>query len=942
MPPRFSLIPLIPCLCAAGLLGGAASAQAPVTSRPVAAIVERGLHKLFPFHEEDEAFYAAAHGQLPPADVDKLLRGAEDDYFRDMDYGITKDPEALRKTLDAYVPGITKEDAVRRAARGRNNWIVWTGGNDRFWTYMTQATFGSLDFLKTISNYDSKAPGKDGKPHDLPATRDTRWREQGLVNEPCFEKGNGPRADRFGLWLDKRSAGCQPDPYENKAKYPGVKAGWRGKQLKYQGQTITFDEGSFYGYATGVVGLRLFPNPEFGPNQAATWDPNRYYTDPTYYNDPKLVRPYRVGMACAFCHVSPNPSKPPADFSKPKWENLNSNAGAQHFWVDRIFVWDYKRSQDSFVYQLLHTSRPGSLDTSLISSDQINNPRTMNAVYDLPSRVMLAAKMGHGETMTGDETRNAQFNGLDAAMVPAASHLRGLYNPSTHTILSPRILKDGSDSVGALGALNRVYINIGLFGEEWVQNFIPLVGGSHITPFRIEVAEKKSIYWRATVKQTPDLALFFLASTRPDKLADAPGVPAGYLKPATHPQVVLGKKVFAESCARCHSSKLPEKAYTFFNKGQQTYCNGPNYLACWNQYWSYTKTPEFHKEMESIVFKDDFLKDNYLSTELRIPVNLLDSQLCSPIGTNAIKGNIWDNFSSSTYKALPSIGSFRVNFPGAGDKLDSEEIAVPAGGRGFLRPASLISAWATAPFLQNNSLGKFDVTGTVQGRLAAFDDATKKLLDPSLRGGDAGPGQKLVTYKTKGGAQLPGVMDVTTADSYLKIPKGYVSKRLLKLFQLGIKLFGSKDMIKTSNCAAVASTAGAYDGHAADYSDCEMNDMIMVGPIPAGVPVNLISNLDLGANLSTLQTIEHEIHLGKALIALVEAVNKVKKGKLTGETARKAFMDKAAAPLLKVSKCKDFVVNKGHYFGTGFAPDSSDRPLTPAEKAALIEFLKHM
>ena len=33
------------------------------------------------------------------------------------------------------------------------------------------------------------------------------------------------------------------------------------------------------------------------------------------------------------------------------------------------------------------------------------------------------------------------------------------------------MLKDGSDSVGALGALNRVYINIGLFSEEWLLHF---------------------------------------------------------------------------------------------------------------------------------------------------------------------------------------------------------------------------------------------------------------------------------------------------------------------------------------------------------------------------------------------------------------------------------------------------------------------------------------
>ena len=49
------------------------------------------------------------------------------------------------------------------------------------------------------------------------------------------------------------------------------------------------------------------------------------------------------------------------------------------------------------------------------------------------------------------------------------------------------MLKDGSDSVGALGALNRVYLNIGLFSEEWLLHFNPLIGGKAITP--IEIAD---------------------------------------------------------------------------------------------------------------------------------------------------------------------------------------------------------------------------------------------------------------------------------------------------------------------------------------------------------------------------------------------------------------------------------------------------------------------
>ncbi len=57
---------------------------------------------------------------------------------------------------------------------------------------------------------------------------------------------------------------------------------------------------------------------------------------------------------------------------------------------------------------------------------------------------------------------------------------------------------------------------------------------------------------------------------------------------------------------------------------------------------------------------DDFLTDNYLSTERRIPVTLLQTNACSPLATNALGGNIWDNFSSQTYKDLPSVGKMTV------------------------------------------------------------------------------------------------------------------------------------------------------------------------------------------------------------------------------------------------------------------------------------------
>ena len=780
---------------------------------------------------------------------------ADEDYFRDMDYGVTKDAAKVASELAPYVPGIAPADAVKAAVKGRNNWIVWTGGNDRLWNQLSVDSAGILDFLKTVSNHPS-----------LQYSRDSRWRYLGLVNEPCFDKGTGPRKDRFGLWLDVRRADCAPDPFENETKYPGVAIGARGS---------TVPIGSFYGYATGVVGLRLFPNPAFDEAAARRWDPERYYTDPSYYNDRSLVKPYRVGMSCGFCHVGPNPTNPPQDPEHPKWENLNSNPGAQYFWVDRVFVWNVDES--SFPYQLFHTSRPGALDTSFVSTDYMNNPRTMNSVYNLGARLALARRWGK-EALERGERNNEHLN----KYVPAGSPLAQFYE-APGTVFTPRVLKDGSDSVGALGALNRVFVNIGLFSEEWLAHFRPFVGGTKFTPFEIAVANRNSSYWKATETQTPDVALFFLATAKPDYLKDAPGGNA--FLTADKPTLERGRTVFADTCARCHSSKLPEQAFRFF---PQQGCAGPGYLGCWNDYWKYTKSDEFKREMRQIALRDDFLAGNYLSTELRIPVTLLETNACSSLATNALAGDIWDNFSSHSYKSLPSVGAITVHDPLTGAPRRYE---MPAGGRGYIRPSSLISLWSSAPFLLNNTLGDFYWSGSVADRMKSFDGGIEQLLWPEKRKGDR-------MFVTASGKLVPGHVDVTLATSYLRVPKGYLPDFLQSL----------------SGPLSYAQPWLFSEGG------------IEIGPIPKGTPINLLSNIDLEQR-------------GKLLAFVARAKGDLKSlpANASDADARQAFAD-LVQPLIDISKCPDFVVNRGHYFGTDYFAE--EPALSDVDKRALIAFLK--
>ena len=310
--------------------------------------------------------------------------GADEDYFKEMDNKISQQPDKVVAALEPFIPGISgnPDEAIKSLVRGRNNWIVWTGGNDKFWDFMNVKSLGSFDLLKVLSNH----PGLQKEPG---YSRDNRWNWFGIVNEPCFMKNTDAQGklvghpDRFGLYLDIRDSNCASDPFEDEKKYPGVQIGSRGK---------TVPVGSYYGYASGVIGLRLFPNPDFDEAAKKHWNPEKYYNDPAYYTNPKLVRPYRVGMSCAFCHVGPNPTNPPKDPENPEWANLTSNPGAQYFWFDKVFA--YEADKSSFAYQHLHTNRPGALDTSLISTDYINNPRTMNAVYNLPARMLNALRWG--------------------------------------------------------------------------------------------------------------------------------------------------------------------------------------------------------------------------------------------------------------------------------------------------------------------------------------------------------------------------------------------------------------------------------------------------------------------------------------------------------------------------------------------------------------------
>ena len=103
-----------------------------------------------PGEVQDEARRAGRAASSFPA--------ADEDYFRDMDGGIALTADEIK---------------------GRNMWLVWTGGDDRFWDVMATASVGTLDLLKTVSSYPS-----------YQYSRDNRWNYLGLGKRAVLSKSH--------------------------------------------------------------------------------------------------------------------------------------------------------------------------------------------------------------------------------------------------------------------------------------------------------------------------------------------------------------------------------------------------------------------------------------------------------------------------------------------------------------------------------------------------------------------------------------------------------------------------------------------------------------------------------------------------------------------------------------------------------------------------------
>lgn len=521
---------------------------------------------------------------------------------------------------------------AKKIVDGLCTWYLWqggdpasfdgrpdTGGNPHFWRALEKKTGDirektGLPVVVTLLKFiDSRGRG-------------TRFRDLGLINDPGCVAAAAP--DAFGLYLDQCS-----DPY-----------------------------------ASGVIGIRLSPNPMFDPDH---WNADAYFADPR-----KFEPPYLAGLTCGSCHVAFNPILPPADPEKPQWENLAGAIGNQYLREGKLY--EGGLTENDFLWHVYKQQPAGTSDTSRLSVDWIDNPNAINPIFFIDS-----VRPRHPETRNDGLTANV-----------------------------PHILKDGADSIGAAEAALRVYVNIGTCGATRMAHEDVLTGiDRDQSPFPLADADARCLDLQQTRARIANAALF-LDSQHGFPLANAEG---GRYAPKDVAQIAIGRRAFAENCARCHSSKVPDGLDAITK-------HDPANKAKWVE----------------LVERADFLERNFLSDDLRYPVVHSDwrfaigTNLKRAAATNAAQGHIWQDFSSKTYKTLPSPGTVSLYNP-----LDPEKpiaYVIPEG-RGHYRVPSLIAVWATAPLLHNNSLGAPTNDPSVAGRLHAFEDAMNRMFHPAERDG---------------------------------------------------------------------------------------------------------------------------------------------------------------------------------------------------------------
>ncbi|MBI2784753.1 MAG: cytochrome c [Gammaproteobacteria bacterium] len=566
------------------------------------------------------------------------------------------------------------------ARAGREIWFKATAGNARFHTYTFQQRITALIDWYGVLRGDR---------------RNDRFKSWGLINDPgCCTPG---------------SAGCPAKSYEETYGFdwcPGDdqllgfvgKPGYRDPACDFTdaGAAAADPEGHrkgredscnlAFGTSTGALGFRKFPNPRFDAaawkklnGSLGTWegydrrlsdDPERSDYRVRKLADAAVEPPFLIGTACASCHVAFDPAKPPADPAHPQWENISGLVGNQYIRISEILV--SGTPHDDLLWQTFAHARPGTSDTSAIPNDQVNNAGTINALINIAQRPTFAGESVDRWRKVAECPAGAAESACWCEPGKAGKcWQKGIATETVH-----HILKDGSDSIGALGAIQRVYFNIGSCAEQcWLNHLTDLrqmdPNGRNFgqTPFDIGQCRRDCPAFRAIEDRLPNILDFFL--TAPEGHARdlrearanarlAPYTPDDLTRDLEQEfgagAVARGQQVFATNCAQCHSSsKPPFEAVDF-------------------------------RAIDSATG----LRADWLGNDVPTPVTEIGTDRCRALHSNHLQGHVWEQFADADYHARKPVAGI----------LEPHD-----GGRGYYRNISLLNLWAHAPFLHNNAVG---------------------------------------------------------------------------------------------------------------------------------------------------------------------------------------------------------------------------------------------
>ena len=889
------------------------------------------------------------------------------------------------KGMDSHVSSVYGYEFSPDEIKGRNTWVMWSGGNQAFWDYLARNGNGVLDFLRLL---DSRF-----------VRRSDRFPIMGIIPSPGMTERNADISN------------VPPKSEWTKFPYYGLSldSGIEGDSAFAEGPA---PDPLVYGYPSGIVGLWLYPREkdpdprvrkEWEDNKQK-WDPVRYIKDENYYKDPNLIRPYRVGMSCAFCHISVNPMNPPEDMSKPEWSNLSGNIGSQYFWFGRVFGADLKRN--NLIYYLTSYAEPGSLDTSLVATDGNNNPNTMNGVFQVLPR-LIASFQSPMETQSPDTLKymprldepydvdgDGKFDGPNdvkalAFTTEEQKHLEYLGLPATglppfgqgNMRTTPKVLAGGADSIGARGALCRVYLNIGEYSEMWNTLHNPMVGIAKQKPFRMKDSFENSINWSVTMRRSTDVAKYFLSGTVPMRLENAPGGKA-HVKPNDDPQVKRGAEVFAKNCFVCHSSLNQPEGFWKEPANWKKWIQTPDYVeerAKWLT--DLLSKPVAGSRPQDDPFFEEFVKTNYLSTDARYHVTEIGTNSGRSLADNAGSNDrMWADYSSAEFKAQQRRNdTIKISHPYKDEQIDWA--LNDSAGPGNYRPHSLSSMWAHGPYLHNNSVGYYPYewgddprygmqrngkrellswfapgVQTVDSRVKIFEDGTRRLLglpsEPSkeareYRGFSEAPRRGFASIqRTDESAGIVLAKSVvgdavemqTEALLGFGIPYWVLVALLIGAILLGLYLIrkGVHRFLETQHIG-IRSLAAIVLGLVIAIAGWRVlkKQQVSIGHVPAGTPLNLIANIN-GPGWAT-STPERKRLLKKVIVGLIKA--DLRKAKSLDE------VDGLVENLIALSKCPDLVLDRGHQFGwydTLELSKGNQVETSVEDREALIEFLKKL